>query len=297
MPSNARLPIDDEREDLPGAMGFLEHLDELRTRIIRACIAIGVGMLVAFYYYDRLATFVLEPTLRALPPGTALVTIRPGEALSFYVDIALIGGCVLAAPFVMYQVWRFVAPGLYATEKRYVAPFVLLATVGTLTGAAFSHYVMFPSMMNFFATIRLPGLRFTPSLEYTFELYKNLLLGMVIVFQLPTLTFFLARLGLVTAGFLWRNIGYAILIIFTAAAVLTPSPDPWNQTAYAVPLLAMYIISIGLAWLVAPRKSASSTRGSSGHLRLVVGALVIDQAWRQSSRRPAHRSTAHGYRP
>src|SRR5215471_10374949 len=294
MPSHLRLPIDDEREDLPGAMGFLEHLDELRTRIIRACIAIGVGMVVAFYYYDRLATFILKPTIRTLPPGTELVTIRPGEALSFYVDIALIGGCVLAAPFVMYQVWRFVAPGLYATEKKYVAPFVLLATLSTLAGASFSHYVMFPSMMNFFASIRLPGLRFTPSLEYTFELYKNLMLGMVIVFQLPTLTFFLARLRLVTARFLWRNIGYAILIIFIAAAALTPSPDPWNQTAYAAPLFAMYVISIGVAWLAAPRRDAASKRASSDHLRLVVGALVIDQAWKHSSRRPAHRSTANG---
>jgi len=294
MPNHLRRPVDPDPVDAPGTMGFLEHLDELRTRIIRSCIAIGAGMLVAFYFYDRLASFVLKPTLRALPPDTELLIIRPGETLSFYVDIALMGGAVLAAPFVMYQVWRFVAPGLYATEKKYVAPFVLLATIGTLAGASFSHYVMFPSMMSFFASIRLPGLKFTPSLEYTFELYKNLMLGMVIVFQLPTLTFFLARLRLVTARFLWRNIKYAVLIIFIAAAVLTPSPDPWNQTAYAAPLFAMYVISIGVAWLAAPRRgrNPSPRSSSSEHLRLVVAATVIDQAWKHSSRQRADRPTA-----
>src|SRR6185503_20482781 len=97
-----------------GRMGFLEHLDELRTRIIRSCLAIGLGMLVAFLFVERIAAFVLAPTLRALPPGTTLIFTRPGEAFSFYLDVALIGGVVLAAPFVAYQVWRFIAPGLYA---------------------------------------------------------------------------------------------------------------------------------------------------------------------------------------
>src|SRR5438045_1708227 len=116
--STHRLP-DDDSSDRPGAgeMGFLEHLDELRSRIIRSLIAVGVGMLVAFFFVDRLGEFVLTPALRALPPGTTLIYTKPGEQLSFYLDVALIGGLILAAPFVMYQVWRFIAPGLYAREK------------------------------------------------------------------------------------------------------------------------------------------------------------------------------------
>src|SRR5439155_16477075 len=129
---------------------FLEHLDELRKRIIRACIAIAAGMAVAFFFVDPISNVVLEPTLRMLPPGSEIVFIRPGEAFSFYMNIALIGGVVLAAPFVMYQVWRFIAPGLYAKEKKFVVPFVALTALGTICGALFSQYVLYPATIGFF---------------------------------------------------------------------------------------------------------------------------------------------------
>ena len=258
-------------------MGFLDHLDELRTRVIRSCIALGVGMLVAFLFVHPLANFVLAPTLRMLPPGTTLIFTKPGEGFSFYLDIALIGGGVLAAPFVMYQVWRFIAPGLYAKEKRLAVPFVVLTTLGVIGGALFSHYVLFPAMIAFFGTFSSPAMKFTPRVEDTFELYKMMLIGMVVVFQIPTLVFFLARMRLVTARFLWRHIKYAILIIFILAAVLTPTPDPWNQTVFALPMIALYVISIGIAWMVAPRLEEPSGE-SHPTLRLVVAATVIDQA-------------------
>ena len=204
---------------------------------------------------------------------------------SFYLDLALIGGVVLAAPFVTYQVWRFIAPGLYAKEKRFAVPFVLLATAGTLGGALFSHYVLFPAMMGFFQAFASPRIRFTPRVEDTFELYKNTLIAMVAVFQIPTLAFFLAKMRLVTARFLWRHIDYAILLIFIAAAVLTPSLDPWNQTVFAAPMIAMYLMSIGIVWLVRPRSDFDvSTRGGSNNLRLVFAATVIDQARRHRER-------------
>src|SRR6266516_842589 len=140
----AEVPDDDTSE---GKMGFLEHLDELRTRIIRSCIAIGGGMVVAFACYDRLAEIVLDPIIRSLPPGSALVFIRPGEGFSFYLTISLIGGFLLAAPFVMHQVWRFIAPGLYANEKRFLIPFVVLTSLGSMSGALFSHFLLFPATM------------------------------------------------------------------------------------------------------------------------------------------------------
>jgi sec-independent protein translocase protein TatC len=165
----------------------------------------------------------------------------------------LIAGCLLAAPFVMFQVWLFIAPGLYAREKKLAVPFVLLTTMGTIAGAAFSHYILFPSMIAFFGTFSSADLQFLPRVEDVFDLYLKMLLGMVAVFQIPTLVFFLARMRLVTARFLWRHIKYAILLIFIVAAVLTPSSDPWNQSVFAAPMIVLYLLSIAIAWAVAPR--------------------------------------------
>src|SRR5205814_1479029 len=167
--------------------------------------------------------FVLAPTYRALPAGSELVFIRPGEAFSFDMNVAFIAGFVIAAPFVMYQVWLFIAPGLYAKEKKLAIPFVLLATVGTIAGAAFSHYVLYPAMMSFFGTFSSPRIKFMPRLDDTVDLYLRMVLGMVVVFQIPTIVFFLAKMNMVTARCLWRHFKYAVLIIFIAAAVLTPS--------------------------------------------------------------------------
>jgi sec-independent protein translocase protein TatC len=271
-----------DTDDAPhGAMAFLDHLDELRTRIIRSCIALAIGMLVAFAFVHRIADFVLGPTLRMLPPGTSLIMTRFGEGLSFYMDLALLGGVVLAAPFVTYQVWRFIAPGLYARERRLILPFIVLATCGTLAGALFSHYVLFPSMVAFFGTFDSPRMRLMPRVEDTFGLYKNMLVGMVAVFQIPTLVFFLARLRVVTARFLWRHLRYAVLISFVAAALLTPSADPWNQAVFAAPMMALYVLSIGIAWAVAPRRLDPSAPPVSPHLKLVFAAGVIEQASRR----------------
>ena len=267
-----------EDEEAGGMMGFLEHLDELRSRLIKSCVAIGIGMTVAYAFVDRIALFVLGPTLAALPTGTeGLQTTRLGEGFAFYLDIALIAGALLASPIVLYQVWRFIAPGLYAREKRLALPFVALGLAGTLGGAAFSHYLLFPQMVTFFGSFDSPLMRFEPTVQDTFAQYKNMLIAMIAVFQLPTIVLFLARLRVITARFLWTRFKYAVLLIFVAAGLLTPSPDPWTQTVLAVPMLAMYAISIVIAWLAAPPKEAESPMP---HLRLVVAAAVLDQVRR-----------------
>jgi sec-independent protein translocase protein TatC len=273
----------DDVDDLEssGRMGFLEHLDELRMRLIRSCIAVAAGMGVALLFVDRIAKFVEGPVIRSLPAGATLVFTRPSEAFSFYLDLGLIGGVILAAPFVTFQVWRFIAPGLYAREKRLVVPFLAFTAGGTVAGALFSHYVLFPATMAFFGTFNSPTMKFLPRVEDTFDLYKSMMLGMVAVFQLPALVFFLARFGLVTARFLWRNVKYAVLAIFVIAAVLTPSSDAWTQTTFAAPMVGLYLISIAIAWLAAPgrRHRARSDAGST-ELRLVVGAMVAASATR-----------------
>lgn len=271
---------DAERE---GTMGFLEHLDELRTRLIRACLALGVGMLVAFAFYEKIGEIVLSSVLASLPPGThQLIYTRPGEGFAFYIDLSLIGGVILAAPFVAWQAWKFIAPGLYVNERRLVVPFVLLAVAGSIAGAAFSHFVLFPSMMTFFRSFESEHMKFMPRVEDTFAVYKNALIGMVLVFQIPTLVYVLARIGMVTPGLLWRHLKHAVLGAVILAAVLTPSPDPWNQIMFAAPIVMMYVIGIAIAWLVMPRgqRGAESADGQSA-MGLVIAAAAFEKARRR----------------
>src|SRR6266566_2096597 len=231
-------PDSDAEPLAEGQMSFLEHLDELRRRILRSCIATAVGVVVTFAFIQPIFDFLLAPTRRVLPPGVKLIYTQPGEAFSLYVTVALIAGVVVAAPFISYQVWMFIAPGLYANEKKMAYPFVALTTLGFMLGAAFNHYVAFGFMMAFFGSFNSADLAFMPRLEDVFGLYTKMLIGLGIVFQLPTIVFFLAKMKLVTARFLASNFKYAILLIFVVAAVITPSGDMMTQTVFAAPMLA-----------------------------------------------------------
>ena len=276
------LPEVPEHDSRAGAMGFLEHLDELRKRLINACIGIGVGMLVAAFFIGRILNFVIAPAKAMLPPGSHFVFTQPGEAFSLDITLELIAGTIMAGPYVAYQVWLFIAPALYAKEKRFAIPFVVLTSMGAVCGAAFGHFILFPSMIAFFATFSTADIVFMPRLEDTFDLYLRTLGGMVLVFQIPTFVFFLAKMRLVTALWLWRHIKYAILISFVVAAILTPSADPWNQIIFAAPMMGLYVISIGVAWLVRRYDRGPATEKiDSTKLRLVIGATVIDHAMRQ----------------
>jgi sec-independent protein translocase protein TatC len=249
------LPPDDDDDSQNGKMSFLEHLDELRKRIVNSCIAIGVGILIGFFFIDKIFNFLLAPTRKVLPPGVKMIYTEPGEAFGMYITVSLIAGAVIASPFVMYQVWMFIAPGLYSNEKRMALPFVFFTTAGFLAGAAFNHYIAFPFMMAFFASFNGIDLSFMPRLEDTFGLYTKMLIGMGVVFQMPTIVYFLARMKLVTAGFLWTHGKYAILIAYIIAAVITPTGDPMNQTIFAAPMIVLYFLSIIIAWVVGPKRS------------------------------------------
>ena len=252
-PGLAPLPPEEDEESPGGKMSFLEHLDELRKRIVNAAIGIGVGILVSFAFIQRIFNFLLAPTRKVLPPGVKILYTQPGEAFGMYITVSLIAGAVIAAPYVMYQVWLFIAPGLYSKEKRMAIPFVLFTTVGFVLGAAFNHYVAFPFLMRFFAQFNGIDLAFMPRLEDTFGLYTKMLLGMGVVFQMPTVVLFLAKLKLVTARFLLRHFKYAFLLIFIAAAVITPTGDMMTQTIFAAPMVGLYLLSIVVAWVVGPK--------------------------------------------
>ena len=161
---------------------------------------------------------------------------------------------------------------------------MVLTSAGSLCGALFSQYVLFPGLMQFYGAFSSPRMRFMPGVEETVDLYMNMMIGMIVVFQIPTVVFFLAKMRLVTARFLWRHLKYAVLIIFILAAILTPDGSPWNQTVVAAPMIGLYLLSIGVAWIVAPAaKNASPIEADATKLGLVFAATVIDQAWRRRS--------------
>ena len=248
--------LDDDEDGAAGEMSFLEHLDELRKRIVQACLGVAVGVLAGFFFINSIVNFILKPTQRVLPAGSRMIYTQPGEAFGLYVQIGLIVGVILAAPWIMYQVWLFIAPGLYANEKKLAVPFVALSTAGFVGGAAFNHYIVFPWMISFFASFNTADLVFLPRLEDVFDLYTKMLLGMGLVFQMPMVVYTLAKLRMVTARFLLRHFKYAFLIIFIVAAVITPTGDMVTQAIFAAPMVALYVLSIFIAWFVRPKQNA-----------------------------------------
>jgi sec-independent protein translocase protein TatC len=244
-----------ERVELPG-MSLLEHLEELRRRIVRSAISLIAGFFIAYYFREKIFGIMQKPIVDALRKhhlDTQLVYNNPVDAFNLYIKLALIGGAILASPFILYQVWMFISPGLYQKEKRYVVPF-MTATVGLfLAGAYFGYHYVFAGALDFLLGY---SSQFKPMVtigEYT-DLFMTVILGLGITFELPILIFFLALFGIVSAKFLWKNFRYAILIIFIIAAIITPTPDVVTMCVFATPMLVLYLIGIGVAFMVHPTR-------------------------------------------
>jgi sec-independent protein translocase protein TatC len=242
-------------DGLLGDFSVLERLDDLRRRIVRSVIAICVGIALGFAFIGQVVDFILAPTRRTLPPGGRLIYTQPGEAFTLYIQIALIIGVTAAMPYIMFQFWRLISPIVPPAGRRFAIPFALFTSLGFLTGAAFTHYIAFPYVMAFFASFNTAELVFMPKLADVFDLYTKMLLGMGAVFQMPSVVFFLSRAGLVTARWLWRSFRYAFLLIFIAAAIITPTGDMVTQAIFATPMIALYMLSIGIAWLFGRARS------------------------------------------
>ena len=251
VPSPVPVPDDsaDEHEADGGKMAFLEHLDELRTRLIVSVAALLVGFLVAFAFISPLFDFIMRPLQEILPNDGRLVYTEPTEAFFLYIKIAALAGLILAIPVILYQMWRFVAPGLYAREKRFAIPFVVFSSLFFVGGALFSHFVLFRLAWGFLADFGTDFMEFMPRIQPAFSLYVRLTLACGVVFQMPTLVFFLARVGAVPPRFLLRNTKYAVLLIFIFAAILTPTGDPVTLTVMAAPMILLYGFSILIAWI------------------------------------------------
>lgn len=259
----ARSAVTD-RAELPG-MSLLEHLEELRKRLIYSVVFVVIAFFVAYGFHERIAAFMIEPITHALAAhhmDTRLGYLNPVDPFNFYLKIGLFGGVILASPFVLYQLWMFIAPGLYQRERRYVVPF-MFATVGLFLGGAFFGYrFVFPGALEFLIGF---GEQFKPlvTIEEYEGLFFTVILGLGLIFELPILVFFLALFGIVNSKFLIKNIRYAILIIFIVAAIITPTPDILTMCVFAAPMLVLYFISIGVAHMVHPerRKKKAQVEG------------------------------------
>jgi sec-independent protein translocase protein TatC len=238
------------------AMSFLEHLEELRKRIIWSIVAVAVAFFVCWNYADRLYGYMQAPIMQALAHNhieQKLTYLNPTEPFNMYMKIGLIAALFLASPFVLYQLWAFVAPGLYKNEKKYVMPFMVLSVGLFLAGGFFGYKIVFPAALDFLIGY---GKQFQPMVtigEYT-DLFLTIIIGLGVVFEMPILVFFLALIGIVSPRWMWNNFRYSILVIFIIAAILTPTTDIMNMCIFAAPMIALYLISIGVAWLVHPKR-------------------------------------------
>jgi len=247
----------DPLDDSSSRMSFLEHLDELRKRLIGSVYALIGGCVIAFIFVDRLQRFIFVPLYEALG-GKQFMYTAGFEPFMLTMKIGALAGLMIASPLIIYQLWLFIAPGLYTHEKKFALPFVFFCTVFFLMGSAFSHYIAFRWTWTFFLGWETDYMEFRPSIAEAFSLYVKMLLGFALIFQMPTVVFFLARMGVVTAGFLAKNTKYAVLIIFVIAAVISPGTDVVSQTLMAGPMLGLYAISILIAWIFAKKKTAEA---------------------------------------
>jgi sec-independent protein translocase protein TatC len=236
-------------------MSFLEHLDELRKRLLRAILAVTVAFLLSLFYARRILDFLLVPARPYL--GARPIFLEITEPFLLYMRVSFVAALFLSAPVVVYELWAFIAPGLYPRERRYALPFILFATVFFILGGAFGYYVGFPNACRFLMVV---GEDFQPALRISslFSFESKMIVGMGLVFELPTLIYLLSRLGLVTAAFLWRNFQYAVLIIFIVAAIITPTPDMVTQCIFAAPMIGLYLIGILIAHLFGRPRTAEA---------------------------------------
>jgi sec-independent protein translocase protein TatC len=222
---------------------FTAHLEELRRRLIICFAAIGVGFVISYVFSKRLFEILMMPLLSAMPPEEKLIYTGLPEAFFTYLKVAFLAGVLLAIPVIMYQLWMFIAPGLYDKEKRLILPVVFLSSIFFVGGALFGYFVVFPFGFQFFMGFASDYVRPLPSMKEYLSFSAKLLFAFGIVFELPLFITFLARLGVVDVPFLKAKRKYAILLFFVFAAILTP-PDVITQIMMAAPLILLYEVSI-----------------------------------------------------
>jgi sec-independent protein translocase protein TatC len=230
----------------PDSMTFLEHLEDLRKRIFYSIIALVVAIIPCWFFHKQAFEILARPVTKFLPEGEKLAFTTLTAPFMLYIKVSFLAAIFLVSPFIFLQLWYFIAPGLYQKEKKYVIPFVLFTTVFFTLGALFGYFIAFPFACSFFLKL---GADFQPviTVDKYFSLALRVILGISLVFELPTLVFFLSRMGIITPRWMIKNFKYAVLVVFIIAAIITPSPDMVNQSIIAVPMLALYGLGILIA--------------------------------------------------
>ncbi|HYK91679.1 MAG TPA: twin-arginine translocase subunit TatC [Acidobacteriota bacterium] len=235
-----------EPEEESGKMSFLEHLDELRKRLLHIVAYIGLGFVASFLFVKQIYHFISLPITKALPAGLKLAYTNPTDPFTVYMKVAFIAGIFLTIPFSLYEVWKFIAPGLYRKEKKYVVPFLVSSVFLFFLGGAFCYLIVLPQMYGFLIGL---GSDFTPviKIDEYLDLTNMMLLGFGLIFEMPVIVAFLSLFGLVSAHFLWSKFKYSIVIIVTLAAIISPTGDAFNLMIWSAPMILLYIVSIGVA--------------------------------------------------
>ncbi len=254
--------------DSTAKMSFFDHLVELRKRLIHSLVAIGIGLCVGLFYADKGYEVIIRPMHKALQDAKMsdqLVYLSPMTPIHLYITVGLYLGLVLASPYVFYQLWLFVAPGLYRHERKAAVTFLVSSVSLFFAGMAFAYWVMLPMSLSFLLTVT-PQKGYSPMLtmDGSLELILVILIGLGIVFQMPILIFFLSLFGIVTPKFLWGNFRYAVLIIAIVAAVVTPTTDALTMTIFMAPMILLYLVGIGVSAMVVRRKRRAEAGASAG---------------------------------
>lgn len=243
------------------ALPLTEHLAELRSRLIKAVVAWLMASILAWTFKEEIFRALLAPAVAALAGGKGqLQAIAPGEIFFTYMKGALLGGFVLALPVILWQAWSFIAPGLYPSEKKFAAPFVLVSTLLFVSGALFGHQLVFPIMFAFLSDFESEFVKAAWSMREVFSMTTSMFLAFGASFEMPVVVFFLASAGVFSVKQLLAKFPYAVLICFVLGAVLTPSTDWVSQTLLAVPMSVLYLLGVGAAWLFGGRRARNAER-------------------------------------
>jgi sec-independent protein translocase protein TatC len=247
-------PVDAPTPEISGGeMSFLDHLEELRTRILRSLLAIALTFVICWAFVEDLYRIVAYPILDALG-DQPLVFVSPTQPFNLFLKVAFVAAIFLASPFLIAQVWLFIAPGLYKHERRYAIPFVLSASALAIIGGLFGYFIAFPFALDFLINWgERAGLEAMIDATRYFDLFLAIELGLAVVFQIPPVIFVLSRIGLVSASFLLRNTKYAVLIAFVVAAIITPTADIPNMMIMAGPMVLLYMVGVCVAFLFGKR--------------------------------------------
>jgi len=240
----------DDQDKIP----FTAHLEELRKRLIVCFTAVGIGFVLSYGFKEKLFQILTRPLISVMQTGDKLIFTGLPEAFFTYLKVALLSGMILATPVIFYQFWMFVAPGLYEKEKQHMIPIVFLSTFFFVGGSFFGYFIVFPYGFKFFLGFASEIIQPLPSMREYLSFASKLLLAFGLVFELPLIITFLARLGMVSVSFLKKNRKYALLLFFAGAAILTP-PDVVTQVMMALPLIVLYEISIIGARIFGKKKS------------------------------------------